>query len=232
MTSDALRDALKRGLDLHKSARLDEALTWYRAALAIDADDAEVNSLLGLALVHTGRGDEGLSYLRRAVELEPEQVPFRFNLVQGLHQAGAHGGALAELGVILAREPSNFFAWELAGDIAREQGDNEGAAAAWERARQADPTATSGEAATTEAPAPTVNEPQEQSKTIVVTGSRIRRPNEFSSPDPIQIINPELGRQEGKIETVELINSSPIAAGSPSISTSWRPARGRRPISI
>ena len=38
MTSDALRDALKRGLDLHKSARLDEALTWYRAALAIDAD--------------------------------------------------------------------------------------------------------------------------------------------------------------------------------------------------
>ena len=142
MTSDALRDALKRGLDLHKSARLDEALTWYRAAIAIDADDGEANSLLGLALVHAGRGEEGLSYLRRAVELEPQQVPFRFNLVQGLQQTGAHGGAIAELGVILAREPSNFFAWELAGDIAREQGDNQGAAAAWERARQADPTAT------------------------------------------------------------------------------------------
>ena len=49
--------------------------------------------------------------------------------------------------------------------------------------------------------------------TIVVTGSRIRR-SEFTSPDPIQIINPELGRQEGKFQTVELINSSPIAAGS------------------
>ena len=37
MTSDALRDALKRGLDFHKSARLNEAVTWYRAALAIVA---------------------------------------------------------------------------------------------------------------------------------------------------------------------------------------------------
>jgi tetratricopeptide (TPR) repeat protein len=142
MTSDALRDALKRGLDFHKSARLDEAVTWYRAALAIDADDAEANSLLGLALVHSGGGDEGVSHLRRAAELEPDQLPFRFNLVQGLQQTGAYSGAIAELGVILAREPSNFFAWELAGDIARDQGDNDGAAAAWERARQADPTAT------------------------------------------------------------------------------------------
>jgi tetratricopeptide (TPR) repeat protein len=121
MTSEVRRDALKRGLDLHKSGRLDEALTWYRAAIAIDADDAEANSLLGLALVHSGRGEEGLSHLRRAVELEPDQVPFRFNLVQGLQQAGAYPGA---------------------GDIAREQGDNDGAAAAWQRARQADPTAT------------------------------------------------------------------------------------------
>ena len=130
MTSALLRDALKRGLDLHKSARLEEALTWYRAAIAIDADDAEANRLLGLALVHSGRGEEGISHLRRAVELEPDQLPFRFNLVQGLQQAAAYAGAIAELGVILAREPSNFFAWELAGDIAGEQGDNDGAAAA------------------------------------------------------------------------------------------------------
>jgi tetratricopeptide (TPR) repeat protein len=142
MTSDLLRDALKRGLDFHKSARLDDALTWYRAAIALDADDAEANSLLGLALVHSGRGIEGVSHLRRAVELEPDQVPFRFNLVQGLQQTRAYGGAITELGVILAREPSNFFAWELAGDIAREQGDHDGAVAAWHRARQADPTAT------------------------------------------------------------------------------------------
>jgi iron complex outermembrane receptor protein len=52
--------------------------------------------------------------------------------------------------------------------------------------------------------------------TIVVTGSRLRR-TEFTSPDPIQVINPELGAREGKNQTVDLINSSPIAAGSTQI---------------
>ena len=66
--------------------------------------------------------------------------------------------------------------------------------------------------------------PEEQAEqvaeddTIVVTGSRIRR-TEFTSPDPVQIINPEMGIQEGKNETVELINSAPIAAGSVQITS-------------
>ena len=142
MTSDALGDALKRGLHFHKLCKLNEAVSWYRAAIAISPDDAEANSLLGLALVHSGRSEEGTSLLQRATELEPGQVPFRFNLVQGLQQTQAYDRAMAELGVILTREPSNSLAWELAGDIARAQGDRDGAAAAWDRARQADPTAT------------------------------------------------------------------------------------------
>ena len=117
-------------------------MTWYRAAIAIGPDDAEANSLLGLALAHAGRAEEGTSYLLRAVELEPGQVPFRFNLVQGLQLARAYDRAMAELRVILTREPANSLAWDLAGDIARAQEDPDGARAAWNRARQADPTAT------------------------------------------------------------------------------------------
>ena len=70
MTSDPLSDALKRGLHFHKLSELDQALNWYRAAIALSPDDAEANSLLGLAFVHAGRADEGTSYLLRAVELE------------------------------------------------------------------------------------------------------------------------------------------------------------------
>lgn len=84
-----------------------------------------------------------------------------------------------------------------------------------DQADASDPIAQSGEAATIqEGAAPA----QETEGEIVVTGSRIRR-NEFTSADPIQIINPELSLQEGKSETVEMINSAPIAAGSVQITS-------------
>lgn len=57
-----------------------------------------------------------------------------------------------------------------------------------------------------------------QSSAIVVTGSRIRR-SEFTSPDPVQVINPDLGLKEGKQQTVDLINTTPIAAGSVQITS-------------
>ena len=53
---------------------------------------------------------------------------------------------------------------------------------------------------------------------IVVTGSRIRR-TEFSSPDPIAIINPELAQKEGKVDLAQTLQSSPIAAGSTQITS-------------
>ena len=49
--------------------------------------------------------------------------------------------------------------------------------------------------------------------TIVVTGTRIRQP-EFTSPDPVSSIDPALARREGKHDTAETLQSSPIAAGS------------------
>ncbi|MDT9597588.1 TonB-dependent receptor domain-containing protein [Sphingosinicella rhizophila] len=55
-------------------------------------------------------------------------------------------------------------------------------------------------------------------ETIVVTGSRIRR-SEYNSPDPITIINPELGRLQGQTQTVEILQSSPIASGSVQITS-------------
>ncbi len=136
-----MAEALARGADFHKAGQPAEALAWYQAALAMDPDDAEANSLLGLALVHAGRQIEGTSYLKRAVELEPDQAAFRFNLVQALRAARAYGAALAELGAVLARDPESVLAWERAGDIARQQADDDGAAKAWSRACELSPTA-------------------------------------------------------------------------------------------
>ena len=54
------------------------------------------------------------------------------------------------------------------------------------------------------------------STTIVVTGSRIRQP-EFTSPDPVSLIDPTLARREGKLDIAQTLQSSPIAAGSTQI---------------
>jgi iron complex outermembrane receptor protein len=53
---------------------------------------------------------------------------------------------------------------------------------------------------------------------IVITGSRIRQP-EFTSPDPVSRIDPEIAQRQGKLEIAETLQSSPIAAGSTQITS-------------
>lgn len=76
-----------------------------------------------------------------------------------------------------------------------------------QQARQAIPT--------TVAPTPPANgnTAVTDQNQIVVTGTRIRQP-EFTSVDPVTSIDPEIARQEGKLDTAETLQSSPIAAGS------------------
>ena len=54
--------------------------------------------------------------------------------------------------------------------------------------------------------------------TIVVTGSRLRR-DERNSPDPVTIIDPTMENREGKLDTAEVLQSSPLAAGSTQITS-------------
>ncbi len=64
----------------------------------------------------------------------------------------------------------------------------------------------------------TVETAEEEGDAIVVTGSRIPK-SEFNSPDPIQIISPEIGAQQGQNQVAELLQSSPIAQGSVQITS-------------
>ena len=51
---------------------------------------------------------------------------------------------------------------------------------------------------------------------IIVTGSRIRR-DEFSAPAPITVVDPEIAVRSGLMNTSEMVQGSPIAAGSSQI---------------
>lgn len=88
-----------------------------------------------------------------------------------------------------------------------------------EASEQVDPLANQGNAATvpTEVPA-SAEGTQASDQTIVVTGSRLRR-DERNSPDPVTIIDPSLESREGKFDTAEVLQSSPLAAGSTQITS-------------
>jgi iron complex outermembrane recepter protein len=53
---------------------------------------------------------------------------------------------------------------------------------------------------------------------IVVTGSRIKQP-EFTSPDPVSRIDPQIAQRAGLFSTADTLQSSPIAAGSTQITS-------------
>jgi iron complex outermembrane receptor protein len=83
-----------------------------------------------------------------------------------------------------------------------------------------EPTAPEAEAAPPPTTAPSeVEDAADQNATIVVTGSRIRGRPEFTSPDPVTLIDPEVSKREGKFDTADMLQSSPIAAGSTQITS-------------
>ena len=86
-----------------------------------------------------------------------------------------------------------------------------------EAVQQTDATATTGDDATAAAQA-SADATQASDETIVVTGSRLRR-DERNSPDPVTIIDPDLSEKEGLFQTAEVLQSSPLAAGSTQITS-------------
>ncbi|WP_066591128.1 TonB-dependent receptor domain-containing protein [Sphingomonas pruni] len=59
---------------------------------------------------------------------------------------------------------------------------------------------------------------EDDSKEIIVTGSRIKR-SAFNSSSPIAVIDPELAEKRGVMDTAELLQSSPIASGSAQVTS-------------
>ena len=64
MSKAVFFQTLERGVTTHQAGRLDDALQAYRAALEIRPNDPEASSLCGLALLHSGKGEEALPLLQ------------------------------------------------------------------------------------------------------------------------------------------------------------------------
>lgn len=134
MSVEAVREAMDRGLAALREQRLDDAVEACRSALALAPDFAEAHSLAGLALAYAGRTDEALRHLGRAVELEPGQPGFRFNLAEGLVAARRYEGAAQELRAVVNAAPEMAAAWARLGDVHELRQEDGAAADAWAKA--------------------------------------------------------------------------------------------------
>ncbi|MGQ0733785.1 MAG: tetratricopeptide repeat protein [Acidobacteriota bacterium] len=91
--------------ELQAQGKLDEAIAFYRAALARDPDDAVTRSNLGAALAAKGQLDEAIAQYRTALELAPHDADGHYNLGNALMAQGKLAEAAGQFREALRIEP-------------------------------------------------------------------------------------------------------------------------------
>ena len=81
------------------------ALEYYRMSLHLDGDQPECLGEAGMLALQLGKVLEGLKWLRRAVELAPDDPEAVSRLVEGLQQIGRPQEARLTLRAALFRNP-------------------------------------------------------------------------------------------------------------------------------
>jgi serine/threonine-protein kinase len=94
------------GSVLYYLGKPEEAIGYYRVALAARPGSPHVRNGLGLALLRTGRGEEGVEECRQAVRLDPTTASYRLNLCLGLFNSRRHDEAIKELPTAVRMNPN------------------------------------------------------------------------------------------------------------------------------
>lgn len=97
-----------------------------------------------------------------------------------------------------------------------------GASPAWAQTTATGDQASAGEAtpqtSTDTLPNSSKTKKEDDSKEIIITGSRIKR-STFNSASPIAVIDPEIADKRGVVDTAEMLQSSPLASGSAQVTS-------------
>ena len=75
-----LDELIEKGVQLHLAGRGQDAENIYRQILAIDADHADANHLLGGLACQSGNGELAIGLILRAIARAPDRPMFHFNL--------------------------------------------------------------------------------------------------------------------------------------------------------
>ncbi len=97
----AYHKAINKGLNLAWEGQWEQALTWYRKALAEVSDDPAVYHHLGLAYVQLERLDQALEAYQQASRLDPED-PLPLARIADIHERLGHAREAADVLTSLA----------------------------------------------------------------------------------------------------------------------------------
>jgi serine/threonine-protein kinase len=107
---------------LHGARRVDEAIGYFRAALASRTDSVEAHIWLGACLRETGKLDDAIGHLQQAVRLDPRSVIARFDLGNLLTDNGKLDEAIAHLQHGIGINPKYARAYWILGNALRGKG--------------------------------------------------------------------------------------------------------------
>ena len=137
----AVDEVVQRGLEYHRTGRLDEAESEYQVALADNPDHDVALHFLGLLAAQTGRLELAAELMNRAVATRPSEPMYLVNLGLVLKRQGRLADAAGVLRRATRLDPRGVDAHVAHGKVLLEQGKPEAARDAFETALELAPQA-------------------------------------------------------------------------------------------
>jgi len=130
---------LEQGLKFFGEQKYKDAIVSFDAILEFEPDNVDALFNKGKALEQLGNGDEGMSYVKKALEIEPDNVDVLTYLSAELAKSGMLEEAMIHYERILEVEPDNADALGFKGDELVRSGNNKDGLAYFKRILEIEP---------------------------------------------------------------------------------------------
>jgi len=127
------------GFDLASKERYEEALEYYKKALELKPDFAEVYYNTGIVFAKTDCPTEAVEYFQKALELNPLELKIHSDLGLALSRLGKYEESLKHLEQFLAIDPEDATAWYNKGVVFSQMGRMPDAISCYKKALTLDP---------------------------------------------------------------------------------------------
>lgn len=107
---------MKKGLELHRAGKLDQAERFYLEALKSDPENGDLYNLVGLIAYEKGNDQKAIKMFRDAIARNKTRDDFYYNLANALQASGDNESAVAIFRQSLMVNPKNEKSWKNLGN--------------------------------------------------------------------------------------------------------------------